>query len=293
VSGRCNQPAPQLREFVVSSIVIGTGRIEYVTRAAIGRYRRSPVVKALHGLTSFVESAYANEGSNFESNGERFLLHGLRSANFRLAFDVGANLGDWLAEALDVWPNCYIHAFEVAPYTFQRLSHRVQSQPGHSDRVALNGAGVSDHAGVQQMYYFPEHPELTCDLPRHPTYDAIAFDAPMLILDDYCHGKSIDGVDFLKIDVEGAEHRVLKGFSAHLRTHKVQCIQFEYGAFSTQTRFLLRDYYSLLSPAYWIGKIYSTYVDFRDYHWSMEDFRFSNYCCVSRLRPDLQALLAA
>jgi FkbM family methyltransferase len=270
--------------------MIGTGRLEHAARAAIGRYRRSAAVKALHGLTSFVESAYANEGSSFELNGERFLLQRLRCANFRIAFDVGAHCGDWLRAALAAWPNCFIHAFEVAPETVKLLSHSIRAA-GRADRVALNGLGVSDCAGLQQMYYFPDHPELTCDLPRH-RYDAVTFSAPMLTLDQYCDENNIDSVDFVKIDVEGAEHRVLKGFDARIRAQNVRCIQFEYGAFSTQTRVLLRDYYSLLSQAYWIGKIYPTYVDFRDYHWSMEDFRFCNYCCVSRLRPDLQALLA-
>jgi hypothetical protein len=86
---------------------------------------------------------------------------------------------------------------------------------------------------------------------------------------------------------------VLKGLSSRLREAKIHCLQFEYGAFSTQTRFLLADYYSLLSEQYWIGKIYPTYVEFREYEWTMEDFRFANYCCVSKARPDLRELLTA
>jgi hypothetical protein len=121
----------------------------------------------------------------------------------------------------------------------------------------------------------------------------VQFDAQLVTLDAYCTLNHIAKVDFVKIDVEGAEYRVLKGFGEHLRRQAVQCVQFEYGAFSTQTRFLLSDYYSLLSQAYWIGKIFPTYVDFRDYDWSMDDFRFSNYCCVLKSRPDLRALLVA
>ena len=143
------------------------------------------------------------------------------------------------------------------------------------------------------MYYFPQHPELTCDLPRHDSYSAVPFDAQLATGDEYCDEHSIDSVDFLKIDVEGAEFRVMKGFSERLSAQKIHCMQFEYGAFSTQTRLLLGDYYSLLSQSYWIGKIFPTYLDFQDYHWTMEDFRFSNYCCVSKLRPDLRKILAA
>jgi FkbM family methyltransferase len=269
----------------------GIGRLKNIARVAIGTYRRSAAVKALHGVTSFVESAYSNEGTSFQSNGEAALLRKLRSANFRIAFDVGANFGDWSAEALSIWRDCHVHAFEVAPETFQRLSKRLCIS-GHQNLVTMNCFGLSDQQVTREMYYFPDHPELTCDLPRHDSYLAVPFDAQLVTGDEYCDKHNIDAVDFLKIDVEGAEFRVIKGFSERLAAQNIHCMQFEYGAFSTQTRFLLGDYYSLLSPSYWIGKIFPTYVDFRDYDWAMEDFRFSNYCCVSKLRPDLLELLA-
>jgi FkbM family methyltransferase len=244
----------------------------------------------LHQLASFVESAYWNEGSSFRTNGERQLLDRLLAANFQTAVDVGANCGDWMMAALDAWPQCRVHAFEVAPMTFQRLQNHLAESAGR-DRATLNCLGLSDTPGRQTMFYFPEHPELTSDLPRHETLRRVPFEAQLCTGDEYAESHAIGTIDFLKIDVEGAEHRVLKGFSGYLAAHKIHCVQFEYGAFSTQTRFLLGDYYTLLSPNYWIGKIYPAYVDFRDYDWTMEDFRFANYCCVSKLRPDLRSLL--
>jgi FkbM family methyltransferase len=270
----------------------GAGRIKAWARSAIGAHRRSPMVKTLHGLASFVESAYANEGAIFHSNGERTLLRKLTPAACRTVFDVGANFGDWSAEALAVWPNCQVHAFEVAPPTFERLSERFRLAEG-GRRVLLNCFGLSDENGTRQIFYYPDHPEVTADSPWHGTDKSIAFDAQLATGDTYCQTHGVDTIDFLKIDVEGAEYRVLKGFAGCLAAQKVHCLQFEYGAFSTQTKVLLGDYYNLLSQAYWVGKIYPTYVEFRDYDWTMEDFRFSNYCCVSKLRPDLRTLLGA
>jgi FkbM family methyltransferase len=267
------------------------GRFKNAVHAAIGMHRRRAPLKMLHKVTAFIESAYANEGSDFATNGEKVLLHKLSSSDMRIALDVGANVGDWSVEALRAWPNCEVHGFEVAPKTFQELSERIRHLPA-SKRMVLNDLGCSDADGSQTMYYFPDHPDLTCDLPRH-THESIKFDAKMVTLDRYCRDKNIGQVDFLKMDVEGAEYRVLKGFSEHLRSKRVDCIQFEYGAFSTQTRFLLGDYYSMLSDDFWIGKIYPGYVDFRDYDWTMEDFRFSNYCCVSKAKPALKKLLAS
>lgn len=265
--------------------------VKTLGRRLIGTHRRSAGVRALHQLASFVESAYWNEGSSFHANGERQLLDRLRAADFRTAFDVGANSGDWLIACLAAWPRCGVHAFEVAPITFQRLERRM-AESSCQDRATLNGCGLSDTAGRQTMFYFPEHPELTCELPRHEALRSVPVEAQLLTGDEYAASHAIDAIGFLKIDVEGAEHRVLKGFGGYLAARRIHCLQFEYGAFSTQTRFLLGDYYALLSGNYWIGKIYPAYVDFRDYDWTMEDFRFANYCGVSKLRPDLRDLLA-
>ena len=206
----------------------GIGRLKNLARATIGAHRRSAVMRALHDVTSFVESAYLNEGTGFKSNGEAALLLKLRSADFRIAFDVGANFGDWSAEATSLWPNCQVHAFEVAPETFQWLSERFRKD---RNRVVMNCFGLSDQQGTREMYYFPKHPELTCDLPRHCSYLAVPFDAQLDTGDEYCARHNIDTVDFLKVDVKGAEFRVMNGFSKRLSAQKIQCVQFEYGAF--------------------------------------------------------------
>src|SRR5262249_20595890 len=160
---------------------------------------------------------------------------------------------------------------------------------GLNDRIVLNASGLSDRRATRDMYYFPDHPNLTCDQPRH-SYRSQTFRAELVDGDTYARQRGIDAIAFLKIDVEGAEHLVLKGLERMLAGDRVHCIQFEYGAFSIDTRVLLADYYAMLAPSYWIGKIYPARVELRDYDWTMESFRFSNFLCVSRQRPDLKAL---
>ncbi len=244
----------------------------------------------MHRAAAFFESAWHNEGVDFSSNGEKVVLERLQSADLHLAFDVGANVGDWTGTALQLWPNCRVHAFEVAPRTFDLLKTTFLASP-HRSRVELHGTGLSSRAGRQTMYYFPDHDKLTCDVPRHDGYTAVPFEAQLTTLDAFCSERRIEAIDYLKIDVEGAEHYVLEGARELLKADKITCIQFEYGAFSIQTRFLLKDYFDLLSDRFVIGKIFPDHVAFGDYDWTAEDFRFSNYLCVSKTRPDLKRLL--
>jgi FkbM family methyltransferase len=246
----------------------------------------------MRGVAAFIESAWANDGLDVESNGEHRVIASLKQADFRVALDVGANFGDWTLDALAMWPNVFVHAFEVAPVTFEKLSRQVLASPSAS-RTRLNSLGLSDAECTQEMFYFPDHPELTCDLPRHEGRKVVPFEAHLSTAGAYAAQNGIDAIDFVKIDVEGAEYRVLKGCGNLLSERRIQCIQFEYGAFSIQTRVLLHDYYTLLSENYWIGKIYPDGVEFADYEWTMENFRFANFCCISKARRDLRDLVAS
>ena len=258
------------------------------SRRLIARNRDSASVRALHRFATFIEACYQNDEWDMCVNGETALMRRLAPAGFTTIVDVGAHVGDWLVEALGAWPGASGHAFEIAPATFGRLQRRIEST-ALTDRVVLNACGLGEAAATRDIYYYPDHPNLTCDQPRHP-YPSQAITAQIVDGDSYVARHGIGTIDFLKIDVEGAEHLVLKGLRRTLAEGRVSCIQLEYGAFSIDTRVLLADYYAMLAPRFWIGKIFPAGVEFRDYHWTMESFRFSNFLCVSRERPDLLAL---
>jgi len=262
------------------------------TRHYIGRRRQSLPIRALHQLATFVEEAYDNNEWDMCVNGETSLLRRLTPAGFVTIFDAGAHVGDWSVEALTAWPGSHAHVFEVATPTFNRLRRRMEAD-GLSARSTLNCVGLGEATTDREMYFFPDHPKLTCDMARHSALRATRFIAQLVEGDAYVEQHGIAAIDFLKIDVEGAEHLVLKGLRRTLEGGRIHCIQFEYGAFSIQTRVLLADYYEMLSPLFWIGKVFPTGVEFRDYEWTMESFRFSNFLCVSRRRPDLKELVEA
>jgi FkbM family methyltransferase len=261
--------------------------VKAAARTFIARRRRSAPIRTVSRVAKFIDEAYENVGLGMEADGELELLRRLRSCGFKTVLDVGANVGDWSVAALRAWPQAHVHAFEVAPRTFAALEERIRAA-NLSERVTLNACGLGERAAALEMYYYPDHPDLTCDRPRHRGRDAIAFEAHVMTGDEYVERRRLDAVDFIKIDVEGAERQVLQGLSRTLGSGRLRCIQFEYGAFSIDTRVLLADYYALLAPNYWIGKLFPSHVEFRDYVWTAEDFRFANFVCVSKQWPAIR-----
>ena len=111
--------------------------------------------------------------------------------------------------------------------------------------------------------------------------------------DIFCAEKGIDNIDFLKIDVEGYEHKVLKGFEGILKRGGIKVIQFEYGYVNIDTHFLLKDFYDYLqSFGMKLGKIYPSYVDFREYEYKDEDFYGPNYLAVHQSCKSIIDLLS-
>lgn len=265
------------------------GWIKRSAFSTLAANRDAMPVRGMHKLATFVDSAIRNEGSHFRLNGEWRVLDRLAAFDIRTVVDVGANVGRWSTSAMQAFPNARVHAFEIAPKTAEKAAANFAAG-GYAQRATLHTIGLSDAPGTMDMWYFPGADELTCAAPRHHEHESVHFVANVGTLDDFCREHGVDRIDLLKVDVEGNEFRVFRGGSSMLNG-KTTCIQFEYGAFSTETRFLLKDYYELLGERYWIGKIFPRYVDFKDFHFSMEDFRFCNYVCVDRSRPDIRDAL--
>jgi len=60
-------------------------------------------------------------------------------------------------------------------------------------------------------------------------------------LENYCHSRDIQKIDFMKIDVEGHELEVFKGGVSLFREGRVRVIQFEYGGCNIDSKVLLKD----------------------------------------------------
>jgi FkbM family methyltransferase len=238
------------------------------------RARRNPLLKTAAQLCRQYLEWFGNASYKPERNGERWLLSTLQTEPIRTIVDVGANVGNWSLMAAELFPEATIYALEAVPATAAQLRSRV----GSARRVQPFNLGLAERSGTMVFNYHPgasTHATFT-DYPHSWTGERV--ECPVLRGDNFLTQHGIGQVDFLKLDVEGAEHLALEGFEDALRQQRIRFIQFEYGRVNVLTHFLLRDFYQLFNQyGYAVGKIYPDYVDFRDYDLSDEDFLGPNF----------------
>lgn len=131
----------------------------------------------------------------------------------RLIVDLGANIGAFSFHAVEAAPSALIVAAEPFPSTFDRLVSHVTAN-GLTARVVCRRAAVGIRAGVRRMS--AEGPSQSRGLlpEESPAGDSrieVAVHTLGQILDDARRAAPGRGIDFLKIDVEGAEHEFVHG----------------------------------------------------------------------------------
>jgi len=251
------------------------------------KHRRNSVIRALDRIALRLHKGIENFNHDHRTNGELDLLRKLADAEPTCIFDVGANRGAWAKLAHQTFSKATIHCFEIAPPTFENL---VFGTRGY-DRVRLNNFGLSDQSGNTILHFDAEQDGLTSGIEIVCASNAKQLMGKVSTGDEYVRANGVNSIDLLKIDVEGMEERVLRGFQKSLENKVVKAIQFEYGMVSIATHFLLRDFYQLLDPfGFVIGKIYPTYVAFREYDFRHENFVDANFLAVHRESPVLPAL---
>lgn len=269
-------------------------RLRRATARQVKRYlvrnRSTPFVSSAARICGSLLDGYHNLNYDHAQNGEFRVLSRLASLPLSCFFDAGANIGEWTSAVKKCFSSANVHSFEIHPQTFAWLSESTAGLSG----VNLVNSGLSDRSEDLQLNCFGHHLEQTTAIeyphPAHLRRETVTGHA--MSGDSYVSRNSIGHIDFLKIDVEGMEDKVLRGFEETIGRNAIDIIQFEYGRVNILTHFLLCDFYEYLgSRGYAVGKIYPTYVDFQPYSLSLEDFRGPNYLAILKSKPAYIQLL--
>lgn len=237
-----------------------------------------------------INKLYENRNHDIHSNGEKMLLKKISKLNPSTIFDVGANKGSYTELVKRYCPEAEIHCFEPVEETFEKLKIFTKN----FNKVILNNAGLYSEETSLLINKYPSHTHASIYPIQHVHYQKTGEEKINLMSGDfYLKSKHINTLDLLKLDVEGSELEVLKGFNNTLNQRKIRIIQFEYGYINIITKNLLIDYYELLeSKGYIIGKLYPKTVAFRTYQYKYEDFIGPNMIAVHRDDRELIKILS-
>ncbi len=246
---------------------------------------------------AMLNRALGDNNGNMETNGEFFLLRQIlrfqkgRDHEF-IAFDVGANVGEWTTSLLGLLEGArfkrHLHCFEPTPVAFSKLQSTMAKNQLGENVICVN-AGLSDSDGNMELYINGESAGINSFYKRRLEGFDISYSEHKTIqvttVDNYCRKNGISNIDFLKIDVEGHELAVMRGANDMLKKQAVNYIQFEYGGCWIDSRTLFMDMYDFLtSYGYVIGKIMPSGIEFYDkYDQRLETFQMANFlACHSK-----------
>lgn len=242
------------------------------------RNRRSRLARYINGLAVDFHRNFENWNYRFNSNGEARVLECLSAGcEIRTIFDAGANQGAWSLMAMEIFPQASIHAFELCPPVAEMLLANVSGKP----QIHANPRGLSDENAEIEFFYAPLRNTLSSGIAV--TSGTVTRKMPGQVMRgaDYCRENHIETIDFLKLDVEGMEEKVLRGFDPLLQRRAIRVIQFEYGRVNIDSHFLLKDFHNLFARyGFVVGKIFPDGVQFREYNYVDEDFLGPNYLAV-------------
>ena len=202
-----------------------------------------------------------------------------------IAFDVGANVGDWSLFVGQKTPKAKIYAFEPSPYTSSKLKERI-GQAMLSDRVHVENVALGGQSGRAQLY---EVGKASGSNSLHRR-EGIKWDVQeqhqitIKTGDEMFRGLEVPNIHFVKIDVEGHETEVLMGFQETLKNQRIGVIQFEYGGSWIDSKTSLKEVFSYLrGHGYSLGKVFPGEVRLLpEYTQDLEDYVYANYIAFPR-----------
>lgn len=224
------------------------------------------------------EHVYNSEYAQYEftQHGELWLQQRFEG-KFETIFDVGSNIGEWSRMARKYHPTAHIHQFEVMPETYRKMLSNIEID----EKMYPNSFGLGDNNGTIGMKYKPSYDAVSTSIMDLRLDNSELRTGIVIKGDDYVESRKIDKIDFLKIDTEGAEEKVFKGFENSFKNGKVKVIQFEYGYICVLTKWLLIDSYKYLKPfGYHLGRLKNGSIEFKDYNLTDEDFSGPDYIAV-------------
>ncbi len=133
-----------------------------------------------------------------------------------MVLDIGAWIGDFSAQAAA--KGAIVYAFEPTPETFALLKQTVElNKPMHIEAIQYGVSNCNQHSvnlyqwqrgnSATNNIIYPQNLGVEYNTTIFKTNSAIS----TTTVDSFVHDKGLEKVDFIKVDIEGAERLMLQG----------------------------------------------------------------------------------
>lgn len=222
--------------------------------------------------SKYVDFCYGDNDFDRLTNGEYRLLKEI-TPRTQVAFDVGANIGDYSQEILNIKSDVLIHAFEPDPRAFSELTKK---------SVIANNCALGKTVGEAVLHIHKNKTALNSLLDLHADAELLEDrNVKVDTLDSYASSKNIAHIDFLKIDVEGFEFFVLEGGREMFKRKAIDIVQFEFSGATAFARSFLKDFIDFFeSYGYSLYRIKPLSIEKVVYYPDQERFTLTNYLAM-------------
>jgi FkbM family methyltransferase len=200
----------------------------------------------LSGASAFISSLRGLGWSPLLHHEARTAAGWVNSERDFVVIDAGANVGSWTA-AFRKYATGHgrIYAFEPQPQAAEKIRGL------HVEGCEVVEAALGRQAGTLAFYTSSSTDTMASLYERRDTYsmrrDHVRYEVKVIRLDDFVQTNRIDKIDFIKMDLEGAELEALHGASECLQTGLLKALSFEFGISDINSRVYFRDFFYLLS----------------------------------------------
>lgn len=160
-----------------------------------------------------------------------------------IIFDCGANVGMATLYFKWLYPGARVHAFEPDPSTFAMLQQNAKHN--RLANVTTHNCALWDEEGTVEFFTDPAHPGSALMSTDPSRLSGASIRVPSRRLSDFIDAP----IDFLKLDVEGAEHRVLADLTSSGKISLVKQMVVEYHHRIAQHRSCLASFLGQLEKA--------------------------------------------
>jgi FkbM family methyltransferase len=204
-----------------------------------------------------------------------------------IIFDVGANKGEWSDVVMDSIPECEVHFFEANIV----LVHYLMMKYDRAMNVRIIHRAVHWFAGGEiPFYYFTNENNGLSSIYYNKEWAHLPMQKGTVVtetVDDYAKQCDVKYIDFVKIDVEGAEEDVMIGLLRMLKSNSIKFIQIEYSPhYKVDNRKFDNIIKTVSDLGYSVylfdGDRYNLVTDF------VEDYQLRNYIITKELIADTQ-----